>query len=85
LSKAGRKRSQTVPPKTTSFSTTRARIGGRGRLPASWRYLAKARLQPPVEIGDEIMNSDRTNGLAITSKIAGYELFLLEEVSPYET
>ena len=50
-----------------------------------WRYLAKPRLQPPVQIGDEIMKSDRTNGLAITSKIAGYELFLLEEVTPYET
>jgi hypothetical protein len=29
---------------STSFSSTRARIGGRVRLPASWRYLAKARL-----------------------------------------
>ena len=43
---------------TTSFSSTRARIGGRVRLPGSWRYLAKARLQPPVEIGDEIMKAD---------------------------
>ena len=58
------------------FSSTKARFGGRVRLPASWRFLAKARLQPPVEIGDEIMKSDRTNGLAITSNIGGYELFL---------
>jgi hypothetical protein len=55
------------------------------QLPASWRYLANARLQPTVKIDDENMKSDRTNGLAITSKIGGYELFLLRKPAPYET
>jgi hypothetical protein len=41
-----------------------------------WIVMAKARLLPMVEIGDEIMESDRTSGLAIASKIGGYELFL---------
>jgi hypothetical protein len=70
---------------TTSFSSTRARIGGRVQLPARWRCLVKARLQPTVEIGDEMMKSDRTNRLAITSKIGGHELFLLRKPASYET
>jgi hypothetical protein len=65
---------QTVPPKTTSFSVRGAGFGGRVPLPAGWRYLAKARLQPTVEIGDEIMKSNRTSGLGIPqrSKVMNY-------------
>jgi hypothetical protein len=55
----GRKRLQTVPPKTTSFSSTRARIGVKCDCRPDWRYLAKLRLQAPSQIGDEIMKSDR--------------------------
>lgn len=45
------------------------------RLPANWRFLGEGQVQPTVEIGDENMKSDRTNGLVITSKTGGHELF----------